>query len=596
MKVELRKNASYKLFIITSATIALLILCSAYSYSQLYESSIKSALIKWNLPQERIWVGPYLWANRLQDWMVIPEGLKSNIAKTNLHFRTVHLLSHRLGTQEGTFLIEVTITPLTLSSNVFDSFAGILIGAGAGELIFPAPVIIHHSPGENGGIMAGIDESGRAVIKDFTKRNAPVIATGKVPQKFVPSYKISLKGTQHGNWCELWLFVFDAQTNELLSDTKIPDVPTKQVEGNIALVAHPGGGEQPANFIFNNFLIKGSKIETIDSEDKEIGPIVGVLYTMSRGNLYLSVQTVPLGKNEGSEVSLEIEQYGNWVPIAKADVKSDSRIAKFQIVPWKYNTDVKYRTVIYCYDNDGKLRPFTYYGKIRKEPSDKNIVTLSAFTGSRMVGRDGVDTNSFDWTFHNVWFPHGDLVSKVKVHDPDILFFSGDQIYEHASPTRKEVNILDYLYKWYLWHWSFRTLTRERPTICIPDDHDVYQGNLWGAGGRPAKRQDDGGYVHPPEFINAIQETQTSHLPPPFDPTPIEQGITVYYTDIVYAGISMAIIEDRKFKSSPKELLPNGQCDNGWFQNYHFDPKKEADVPGRNPVRRKTNEFPQQMG
>ncbi len=576
----LKKKSFITIISITIGIMTFLIFPCELSYAQFYESSIKSYLIKWNLPEERVWVGPYLWANRLQDWLVIPAGLKSNITRTNLHFRTVHLLSHKLGKKEGTFAIEVTITPLTLHSDVFDSFAGVLIGAGAGDLSFQSSSLIHHSPGKNGGIMAGIDECGRALIRDFTKKNAPVIATGKVPNRFASTYKISLKGTQHGNWCELWLFSYDAQTNELLSDAKLPDASIRQVEGNIALVAHPGGGDKPANFIFNNFLVKGSKLEVVESEDKEIGPIVGVLYTISRGNLYLSVQTVPLGKNEGNEISLEIEQGGDWLSIAKAPVEPTSRIAKFQVVPWRYKVDTKYRTVIYCYDNDGKLKPFPYYGKIRKEPLDKTTVVLGAFTCSRMVGDPGVDAGSFEWTANKVWFPHGDLVSKVKVHDPDILFFSGDQIYEHASPTRKEVNILDYLYRWYLWHWSFRTLTRERPTICIPDDHDVYQGNLWGAGGRPAEQQDDGGYVNPPDFVNAVQNTQTAHLPPPFDLTPIEQGITVYYTDVTYAGISMAVIEDRKFKSSPKELLPNSQCENGWFQNYNFNPKKEADVPG----------------
>lgn len=558
----------------------LFLIVHSVSFSQLQESSIKTLNLSWKVPEERIWVGPYLWANRLQDWQVVPGGLKSNITRTALHYRTVHLLSHRIGKNEGTFGIELKITPQTPPSEVFDSFAGVLVGAGCGELDFHSSAIIHHSPGINGGMMVGIDESGRAVIRDFTKKNAPVVATGKIPQKFVPSYKISVRATQYGNWCELWIFVFDVETNEALSDARLTDVPVKQVEGNIAIVAHPGGGEKPANFIFNDLSIKGSKLEVVESEDKEIGPIIGVLYTLSKGNLYLSVQTVPLGKSESKDITLEVQESGSWTPVAKSTVNENSWIAKFSVVPWRFNRDVNYRVVIHCYSNDGTLRPFPYYGKIRKEPLDKETVVLGAFTCSRMVGDPGVDTGSFEWTYHKVWFPHGDLVSKVKVHNPDILFFSGDQVYEHASPTRKEVNFLDYLYRWYLWHWSFRSLTRERPTVCIPDDHDVYQGNLWGAGGRPAKAQDDGGYVNPPDFVNAIQETQTAHLPPPFDPTPIEQGITVYYTGITYGGISMAVIEDRKFKSSPKELLPNSQCENGWFQNYYFDPKKEADVPG----------------
>ena len=34
---------------------------------------------------------------------------------------------------------------------------------------------------------------------------------------------------------------------------------------------------------------------------------------------------------------------------------------------------------------------------------------------------------------------------------------------------------------------QFGEIIKDRPTITIPDDHDVYHGNLWGAGGRQAK-------------------------------------------------------------------------------------------------------------
>ena len=45
-----------------------------------------------------------------------------------------------------------------------------------------------------------------------------------------------------------------------------------------------------------------------------------------------------------------------------------------------------------------------------------------------------------------------------------------------------------------------------------------------------------------------VERAQTSHLPDPYDPTPIEQGIGVYYTDFNWGGIGFAILEDRKFK------------------------------------------------
>jgi hypothetical protein len=136
------------------------------------------------------------------------------------------------------------------------------------------------------------------------------------------------------------------------------------------------------------------------------------------------------------------------------------------------------------------------------------------------------------------------------------------------------------MYKWYLWCWAFGELARDVPCICIPDDHDVYHGNIWGAGGRPAKENDDGGYVMPASFVNMVQRTQTSHLPDPYDPTPVDQGITVYYTSMNYGGVSFAVIEDRKWKSSPTVMVPDGNVVNGWFHNRDFDPAAQADVTG----------------
>src|SRR5690606_18686342 len=50
------------------------------------------------------------------------------------------------------------------------------------------------------------------------------------------------------------------------------------------------------------------------------------------------------------------------------------------------------------------------------------------------------------------------------------------------------------------------------------------------------------------------EHQQTSHLPDPYDPTPIEQGIGVYYTSLNVGGVDFAIVEDRKFKSGCFDL------------------------------------------
>ena len=195
----------------------------------------------------------------------------------------------------------------------------------------------------------------------------------------------------------------------------------------------------------------------------------------------------------------------------------------------------------------------------------------------------------------------------VDHHKPDLLFFCGDQVYEGDTPTFADTdpaNIqLDYLYKWYLWCWAYRDLTKDMPCIVEPDDHDVFQGNVWGEGGRqavspPGDRYDakpndhDGGYVHPADFVQMVDRTQTSHLPDAYDPEPLEQGITSYYTDLVWGEIGVAILEDRKFKSgcNRPQMPPSGTGRPDHFNDPDFD-VADLDVPGVTLLGEKQLEF-----
>jgi hypothetical protein len=129
----------------------------------------------------------------------------------------------------------------------------------------------------------------------------------------------------------------------------------------------------------------------------------------------------------------------------------------------------------------------------------------------------------------------------------------------------------------------------------------MYHGNIWGAGGRHAEEpageqraaagyvipptrtkdwQDAGGYKMPAAWVNAVQRTQTSHLPDPFDPAPVQQGISVYYTSMLYGGVSFAILEDRKWKSAPRRTIPWADIQNGWAQNPKYDAARDGDAPG----------------
>ena len=90
---------------------------------------------------------------------------------------------------------------------------------------------------------------------------------------------------------------------------------------------------------------------------------------------------------------------------------------------------------------------------------------------------------------------------------------------------------------------------------------------------------DAGGYVMHRDFVNAVQRTQTSHHPDPFDPTPIQQGISVYYGDMLYGRVSFAVLEDRKFKSGPKGTVATWEGRPDHVTDPNLDPKS-LDKPG----------------
>jgi len=150
------------------------------------------------------------------------------------------------------------------------------------------------------------------------------------------------------------------------------------------------------------------------------------------------------------------------------------------------------------------------------------------------------------------------------------LFFSGDQVYDHNH----------HYAAWLRFGRDFGPVIRNTPTVTIPDDHDVGQANLWGQSGKKSRTGagHDGGYFKSAEYVKEVERAQTSHLPDPFDPTPIQQGIGVYYTSLTWGGISFAIIEDRKFKTGPSGIIPKMGPRPDHVNNPKYDPKS-IDVP-----------------
>ena len=274
------------------------------------------------------------------------------------------------------------------------------------------------------------------------------------------------------------------------------------------------------------------------------------LYTVEDKILKLNAQLYPLKEGEPRKVRLEVKKAGDWKVVAETNVIERGWTAPFRVTGWDSTRDTAYRVA------HGKTA--FYEGLIRRDPAEKKEIVVAAFTGNSINPAHGGDIS------------RDDIVANIKKIQPDLLFFSGDQVYDHRR----------HYAAWLKFGRDFGEIIRSIPTITIPDDHDVGQANIWGASGKKASTGagPDGGFFMPVEYVNEVQRAQTSHLPDPYDPTPIQRGITVYYTDLKVGGISFAIIEDRKFKSGPKGLIPQQGPRPDHVRNPNYDPKT-IDVP-----------------
>ena len=271
------------------------------------------------------------------------------------------------------------------------------------------------------------------------------------------------------------------------------------------------------------------------------------LYTQDRGVLKMTAQLYPLKPGEPREARLELQRDGAWVEAAKTEVLYPGWSAHFRIEKWDATKTVPYRV------RHGEKAAFD--GVIRRDPVDKDVIVVANMScnSSRTTGL------------------RPEIIDHLRTHDPDLLFFAGDQTYRHTEHTAG----------WIEFGLQFRDVIRDRPTICIPDDHDVGHPNLWGENGKKSLRPDgaDGGYFFPPEYVNLVQRQQSWNLPDSPDPAPVEQGITVYFTNLRVGGVDFAILEDRKFKSGPDGKIPKMGPRPDHINDPSYDPKT-IDLPG----------------
>jgi alkaline phosphatase D len=540
---------------------------------------------QWKNDLDRVWLGEQFWANPMQDWQVREGRAECIAAKPN---RNVHVLTCELANRKGDLKMSVTIGRVGGGKLAGDGkgSAGFKIGILGTLRDYPELRDYRNNLAFSSGWDVGFTAAGDLFFGDARQPQS------KIELGDVESVKLFLSVDEKGGAYALKLFVADAKDDRMLGELSKNDLRPNQLIGNLAIGCNFGpegpragakkkkteDGKDVGNglFWFSDWIISGSKVAV--DETHRFGPLLFNHYTLSGGIMKMTVQMPPLGADDTREVRFEIEDGDAWKVISTAQIHAQARTASFRITDWDTSQDIPYRLSYVLKTRDGN---HTHHlnGTIRRDPSALDHFSIA----------------DISCNIHTA-FPNAPYVAAVAKLNPDMMAFVGDQFYESTAGygvqrDPLEPAIIDYLRKWYFHGWTWRDLTKDRPSVSLPDDHDVYQGNLWGVGGEAqTKSQEAGGYQMMADWVNVVHRTQTSHHPDAYDSKPCKQGITNYYGSMTYGGISFAILADRQFKSAPEGNVPPTDERPDHMINPDADPKL-SDIEGLELLGGKQMEF-----
>jgi len=498
----------------------------------------------------RPWIGPEYWTNPLMNWR-LSEGRIENTHGGWVN--EVHSLTHQLKPGNGDFSMSVRIGHLDDSIEAAEEvgFVGFKFGAVGHRNDYRSNVLHDLSNGfakelnREPPIRAGIATDGRLLIgSDFSSERIRPSQMDDATLKLEVSYR--------GRMVNARLSVSHTGREIAASESTIE---RDALEGNVALACHglnlPRGYHRSAEdighprFWFADWEVDGEKFQA--SPEQTYGPLLWSQYTVKENTLKLMAFFTPMEESANQMAELQVRAGTGWETVARSEIEPLSSAALFRVENWDESVDRDYR-VTYSWDSLRGPQLATWEGTVRKDPVDKETIVMAGFSCS-----------------NSELFPNRFLTENLLQQDPDLLFFAGDQIYESnggywivRASTEAEVPraALNYLGKWWLSMIGFRDLLKDRPSVMTPDDHDVYSNDLWGKGGIPMTRvRTYGGYGMHADWVKMVEFTQMGHRPDPVDATPVAQGIRYYTTSLDVGGVSFALINDRKFKSAPGDVV-----------------------------------------
>jgi alkaline phosphatase D len=471
---------------------------------------------------DRIWIGKSFWSVPMEDWEIKNKRLEFSGVKENARLQ---LLTHFLQKEAGDFKLNAELGLLKEKKGVGT------VGFSIGIKDLTDPINVKATCFTGKGIQAGVDLNQQLFI-----------ANEKValPASFnFQKFSLEITGHSENGKTTLTLTAVDNKRQK----GSLTFVLDRELEGYVALENNINL-RNGSTFWWTKMELSGSKVAYIPNNS--FGPVLWTMYTISRSKVKITAQLPPVGKKDSQNVELHLFKNNAWEKVQTATIETDSYTAHFVLDNWDTKNEVSYKVL---YKLDGELTE--YPGTIRQEPTGRPL-KFGGLTCQNHLG-----------------FPYRPLVQNLEKINPDILFFSGDQLYEENGgyPIKRfpeDKSILSYLGKWYMFGWAFGNIMRDRPTICTPDDHDVFQGNLWGEAGELVSfekwekvKDAHGGFVQTPKMVNVVNKTQCGHLPDPYTKDTLKSGITNWFTSLQYGRVSFAIVSDRLFKSGP-EMIRKG--------------------------------------
>lgn len=505
------------------------------------------AIDAWSQTHDRVWLGGNFWANPMEDWQVSGGAAECQSLAGN---RSVHSVTHQITKPAGGFAMSVQLR--LLESKGKDGGGGFRVGVRSELNEYRSNCFVTK------GINAGVADD-QLILANKT---APLTTATDLTK----GIDLHLSGAADGDQVTLTLTAKSADSGATVGEIS-HKVPADELLGNVALVSNYTGGTKGKNknkgkakvkaaptgasrHAFSKWTLDGDAFTV--SPEQRFGPILWSMYSLSDSRsdegfvMKISAVTGPMGRDDNQAVELLVQKDGEWKSLGSAALDTDAWVATFRIPNWDEKSATPYKLVYREKHLDGSETPDEWTGIIRENPVGRPL-RMAALTCQNDYG-----------------FPYEPVANNVVKMDPDLAYFSGDQIYESHGGfgiirEPAEPAILNFLRKQYQFGWSFREAMRNCPTLCLPDDHDVFQGNIWGEGGAAMKdlnagASSKGGYREPARMVNAVHKINCAHHPDPYDPKPSLQDISVYYGDMVYGDVSFAILADRQWKSGPERV------------------------------------------